>query len=188
MRGDDEKGVRVSKLGRVALASAVSAGAVAGPMAGAAVADVNYPANCKTWATGTSWSSNCWLGYNYEANGNMTIGVQGHLLGEGYFGGTVDGKWNSLTDGAVRNFQAANGYTADGIVGNLTWGRLKNTTTYKYQTSAYLVYEASAANAACRDCFFQDKRPNTPYYQHWYVYDIDPSAEYLLPFTVFGPG
>ena len=37
---------------------------------------------------------------------------------------TADGKFGSATETAVKVFQAANGLTADGIIGRSTWNRL----------------------------------------------------------------
>ncbi len=54
------------------------------------------------------------------------INLQTRLRMLGYFSGKIDGDFGSLTDGAVRAFQADQGLDVDGIVGNRTWEALKN--------------------------------------------------------------
>lgn len=82
--------------------------------------------SCDQQALGTSWSTNCWVGYGYDTAANYITGIQRILKGLGFYGGTVDGYWGPLSQGATQNFQADEGLQADGIVGNNTWARLDN--------------------------------------------------------------
>ncbi|OXM61377.1 peptidoglycan-binding domain-containing protein [Amycolatopsis vastitatis] len=50
--------------------------------------------------------------------------LQRVLQREGFYGGPVNGGFTAATVAAVRNFQAARGLTADGIVGPATWNAL----------------------------------------------------------------
>lgn len=60
------------------------------------------------------------------AKGNITKWIQKRLISIGYSCGSsgVDGDFGSGTEKAVKNFQKANGLTADGIVGKDTWKKL----------------------------------------------------------------
>ena len=49
---------------------------------------------------------------------------QEQLLKKGYDPGTIDSIYGKRTEAAVRNFQKNNGLVDDGIVGELTWGKL----------------------------------------------------------------
>ncbi len=51
--------------------------------------------------------------------------VQIALKNAGFDPGPIDGRMGKKTKSAVRNFQKSQGLTADGIVGNRTWERLK---------------------------------------------------------------
>ena len=53
--------------------------------------------------------------------GDDVTDLQARLIGHGCDPGPLDGIFGALTDGAVRQFQAAAGLDADGIVGPLTW-------------------------------------------------------------------
>jgi peptidoglycan hydrolase-like protein with peptidoglycan-binding domain len=52
--------------------------------------------------------------------------LQGLLNDAGYDVGSADGIFGARTEAAVRQFQADNGLTADGIVGKRTWGELRS--------------------------------------------------------------
>lgn len=56
--------------------------------------------------------------------GDDVADLQARLVGRGCDPGPVDGIFGPLTDGAVRQFQAAAGIGVDGIVGPITWGAL----------------------------------------------------------------
>ena len=60
------------------------------------------------------------------AKGNITKWIQKRLISLGYSCGSsgADGDFGSGTEKAVKNFQKANGLTADGIVGKDTWKEL----------------------------------------------------------------
>lgn len=52
--------------------------------------------------------------------------IQTALKNAGFYLGEIDGKVGSQTKKAIKDFQEANGLTADGIVGKKTWAKLKN--------------------------------------------------------------
>lgn len=58
------------------------------------------------------------------AQGNITKTLQGFLICNGYSTNGFDGIFGSGTMNAVKSYQRANGATADGIVGPVTWGLL----------------------------------------------------------------
>ena len=51
--------------------------------------------------------------------------IQTALKNAGFYEGSIDGKIGKNTKKAIRAFQEANGLSADGIVGNKTWSKLK---------------------------------------------------------------
>lgn len=55
------------------------------------------------------------------SQGESVITLQSVLRGIGYFHQTIDGKFDSYTDAAVRGFQRRYGLIPDGIVGPHTW-------------------------------------------------------------------
>lgn len=61
---------------------------------------------------------------SYGSRGDAVRKLQELLNAKGYTCGNVDGIFGSKTYAAVLAFQKANGLTADGIVGPLTWGKL----------------------------------------------------------------
>ncbi|MBQ7668568.1 MAG: spore cortex-lytic enzyme [Clostridia bacterium] len=65
----------------------------------------------------------------YGSSGNEVRQIQTKLKDWGYYKGTVDGIYGYQTYQAVRNFQAKNGLTVDGIVGNATLKKLGISTT-----------------------------------------------------------
>jgi len=60
------------------------------------------------------------------SSGSAVKKLQILLNGLGYSCGTVDGDFGAKTLAAVKKYQTANGLTADGIVGSLTWNKLIN--------------------------------------------------------------
>ena len=59
-------------------------------------------------------------------NGSRVEELQNFLAEKGYFVGEVDGVYNSATSAAVKNFQADNGLTVDGLCGSSILRLLKN--------------------------------------------------------------
>lgn len=53
------------------------------------------------------------------------VEIQTALKNAGFYEGAIDGKVGKLTKKAIKDFQAANGLTADGIVGKKTAAALK---------------------------------------------------------------
>ncbi len=51
--------------------------------------------------------------------------IQAALKGAGYYAGAVDGKAGPLTQKAIEDFQGSQGLKADGVVGPVTWEKLK---------------------------------------------------------------
>ncbi len=58
------------------------------------------------------------------SKGNTVTAVQQLLAAKGYKSGKTDGIFGANTEAAVKRFQAANGLTADGIVGKNTYTKL----------------------------------------------------------------
>lgn len=56
----------------------------------------------------------------YGSTGEEVYKIQSRLLSWGYYNGDVDGQYGYLTYSAVRDFQAKNGLTVDGIAGPQT--------------------------------------------------------------------
>ncbi|HPS19796.1 MAG TPA: peptidoglycan-binding domain-containing protein [Candidatus Omnitrophota bacterium] len=66
--------------------------------------------------------------YDEASSGSAKISpknIQKALKKAGYYSGSVDGKIGRMTKKAVKDFQEANGLTADGVVGKKTWSKLK---------------------------------------------------------------
>jgi peptidoglycan hydrolase-like protein with peptidoglycan-binding domain len=72
----------------------------------------------------TSPSDNVKLG----DSGSGVRQIQAALVAKGY-SVSVDGKFGAQTEQAVKSFQAKNALTQDGIVGPVTWAKLKSTST-----------------------------------------------------------
>ena len=60
------------------------------------------------------------VAYRKGSSGNTVVQIQQKLSELGYYSGSVDGIYGSMTEKAVRSFQNARGLTADGIAGNNT--------------------------------------------------------------------
>jgi murein L,D-transpeptidase YcbB/YkuD len=54
-----------------------------------------------------------------------TTEIQQALKNAGFYQGAVDGKMGPLTREAVREFQRVHGLTDDGVVGKVTWAKLR---------------------------------------------------------------
>lgn len=61
--------------------------------------------------------------YKNGSSGNNVYAIQ-YLLNDRGYGLTVDGKFGSNTESAVKKFQKTNNLTTDGIVGPNTWNKL----------------------------------------------------------------
>lgn len=81
-------------------------------------------AACNDPAQGSSWANNCPNSKNGDNRSNMATEAQRVLKGNGFYGGSIDGIIGSITDGAIRNYQASKGLTADGIIGSNTWSKM----------------------------------------------------------------
>ena len=62
----------------------------------------------------------------YGSSGSDVKTLQTYLNQVGNYGLTVDGQFGAKTQAAVKDYQKSNNLTVDGIVGNLTWGKLSS--------------------------------------------------------------
>ncbi|MFM7886334.1 MAG: peptidoglycan-binding protein, partial [Pseudanabaena sp.] len=60
-----------------------------------------------------------------DSKGNTVVELQQLLQAKGFYTGKIDGDFGAGTANAVLKFQKANGLTADGIVGNASWAKLR---------------------------------------------------------------
>ena len=58
------------------------------------------------------------------ATGDDVYSLEYFLVGQGFYVDEVDAEFNAITRAAVQEFQRRNKLTADGVVGNITWGRM----------------------------------------------------------------
>ncbi len=144
-----------------------------------------YPlaaAACDTRADyGRGWSDNCAIGYGYDTAANYITGTQRILKGLGYYGGSIDGLWGPLSDGATRNYQAAHGLTADGIVGSNTWFELDGEIARCFYGSPYWYYMAPGESCAASSVSFR-LSTNTWY---WYIRKLN--GGWQAAFDLYGP-
>ncbi len=64
--------------------------------------------------------------YRIGSKGDEVRKIQERLQASGFYKGPIDGDFGGGTEAAVKRFQKANGLTADGIVGPITWKTLFN--------------------------------------------------------------
>lgn len=67
------------------------------------------------------------------SQGDAVANVQAALKRLGYFEGKTDGDFGEYTENAVKRFQAQNGLTADGIVGQATLNKLSSSSAATYR-------------------------------------------------------
>ena len=70
------------------------------------------------------------------SKGNDVTNWQKFLQGQGYYNGTIDGDYGSVTEAATKAYQQANGLVVDGIVGDKTWGKAGYSSASSSSTSA----------------------------------------------------
>lgn len=164
------KGLR-RRVGSLVLLAALLVGAVPALPAWAA---------CNAQALFASWQDNCWVGYGYDTAANYITGVQRILKGLGFYGGSVDGLWGPLSQGATQNYQAARGLSADGIVGTNTWKKLRIELTACGQVGSYVYLKRPGES--CNGSFRQfDNGTTFP----WYIKKL--SGAWSTPFSTSGP-
>lgn len=74
---------------------------LAAPSTGAATCDAH--AHDWFWGGSTNPDPNCAIGYGYDTAANYITGTQRILKGLNYYGGSIDGYWGPLSDGATKN-------------------------------------------------------------------------------------
>ena len=77
-----------------------------------------------------------------DVHGSRMKDIQQALKSAGYYDGKVDGVKGKGTKKAIKDFQKANGLTADGLVGSRTWDLLS-----RYMSGADEAASATAAAA-----------------------------------------
>jgi hypothetical protein len=172
---------------RSKLAPAI-AGAVVLLLPLGASCDVNNPSNCDTWATGY-WAeqgfparTNCYVGNNaslYDRSGNYATGIQRILKAEGFYGGSIDGIFGSLSASATQNYQASKGLTADGVVGSNTWMFLEQELPFCIESGGYRRYRTIAET--CTTYSFRKGSFTTD----WYIRRLN--LTWAVNFDVNGP-
>ena len=78
-------------------------------------------------------------------NGSRVEELQNLLAEHGYFDGEVDGIYNSATSSAVKNFQADNGLTVDGLCGSSTLRILKRSGNVSTPSNGRVLYVEATA-------------------------------------------
>jgi len=73
-----------------------------------------------TASEGTA-STNIEIKPRHEKSGERVKEIQAALKSAGFYSGKIDGIKGKATRRAIREFQKANGLTADGVVGKKTW-------------------------------------------------------------------
>ncbi len=134
---------------------------------------------CDVQADYSSWYDNCTVGYGYDTRANYITGIQRILKGLGFYGGSVDGLWGPLSDGATRNYQSSRGLVSDGIVGPNTWGSLDNEIIYCTYGSPYKYYKAPGES--CAGSF----RRSTTGSNLWYIRKLN--WGWQTGFSLLGP-
>ncbi len=136
-----------------------------------------------TWADGSTWSDNYWVGYNTAGTttcdlaGRYVYGVQRINWSQGYQQSGVDGSYGNNTHQDVRSFQAFYGLGVDGLVGSTTWGQYRNRITMYWVDGALDVYRATSAGSGGSGHFALDTVA-----QRWYV-----GMGTWQKFDLFGP-
>ncbi len=82
------------------------------------------------------------------SQGDAVANVQAALKRLGYFEGKCDGDFGEYTENAVKRFQAQNGLTADGIVGQATLNKLSSSSAATYRPTATPTPKATATSKA----------------------------------------
>lgn len=79
-------------------------------------------------SSGTVISGSIGQGSTYRTPSGFelpSLSIQQALKSAGYYSGALDGNIGSGTKNAVKSFQRDHGLTADGVVGQQTWNKLK---------------------------------------------------------------
>lgn len=123
-------------------ANHLTADGVAGPATLAKLFSANSTASSSTSSVSTISS----------AVTSSIRSVQTRLKSLGYYTGAVDGIKGSGTTAAIKNFQAANGLTADGVVGPMTLAKLNSAnSTTSIQSVSTTTSSSALANKIISD-------------------------------------
>jgi len=121
------------------------------------------PYNCVTTAW-KGWGDNCWVSNNSadpDRISDLTTGVQTIVSYEAWLG-SIDGYYGTNSYNATKVYQAANGLTADGIVGENTWEALRTELVFDYSSSGLRYF---AYNTAANPSYFRTQNEYTSYWQ-----------------------
>jgi len=106
------------------------------------------------------------------SKGNAVIELQQLLQGQGFYSAKVDGDFGPGTLNAVIKFQKANGLTADGIVGNASWAKLRAVASPAPQSLPTLLAGSKGAAVSKAQQLLKDKG----YYQGRIDGDFGPAT------------
>ena len=144
-------------------------------------ANAYYPSTCHHWAYGSGssgWDANCWLGENGSKYINRAAYVQGMqiiLKGFGYYTLSIDGIFGNGTYTGVRLYQQHEGIGSDGIVGNMTWHRLRGELYFTF-------YQCSSS------CWWTYSSPGTIGVNRWHMGDYRDANGHLYPWSYVWSG
>ena len=138
----------------------------------------------------SSTSSSSLFGGNYEtmrtgSTGSRVKTLQQTLISLGFLSGKADGIYGKLTFSAVKNYQKANGLTADGLAGKKTLASLETGGKATSSPSASSSSSSSSSSTASSTTIMAPNGSSVKLL-HW-VKDIKPTLKSGQTLTIYEP-